>query len=214
METIDSERIPKEHRKYWKDVLKRIFGSLIPQYYSWDKVDEIMRVLNIIADEKRRVIMFIPEGGNLDFIRPDYSKEHGCIELDPEAGLIVEPKRLTFVSVGEKVEWYYFLLETKDRPKSGIYDKTGPYMELLTEIEPAKYIKYGSLGSNTMIDEQYPKTYRNVSRYFKGNFVFFINTSDYNSIEGRQDMQNKMSPDGFKNLIETLYIQAKGNAKD
>jgi len=213
METLNSEVIGRDYRQHWDKVLNDLFNYSIPSTYTWDNLVDIIKVLNAICDKQGRVTMFIPGGGDIALKKASYSSEEGCVELDPEAGFIVKPKRLTFYKIGENVEWHYFLLETKDLKKSGISDNIDLYREILAEIEPGKYSEYNASESEYLINDQLKKPLRIISRYFSGTFAFFINISDYNHYENREDLQNRLSAEEFRSYVEIMHNFCKKKAK-
>jgi hypothetical protein len=212
METLNSEVISRDYRQHWGKVLNELFNFSIPSNFTWDNLDDIIKVLNALDDEQGRITMFIPGGGDIAFRRASYSAEDGFIELDPEAGFIIKPIRLAFYKIGENVEWYYFLLETKDLEKSGISDNSGPYREILAEIEPGRYSEYNASETEYMTNDQLIKPLRIISRYFSGMFAFFINTSDYNHYEDREGMQDRLSAEEFRSYVEIMHNFCKKKA--
>ena len=214
----------------WDALQNYLFAAYVPQRAMWTRIEDIVAVLNLLAQSAALNHLFGPGGGGLDLQGARFSSEPDCIELSfhPKIAEIVKPKRLIFESFPGFSEWSYFRLETGELSSSGTYNTVTTYEELL-ELEPGTYVPRsiydeGHLGFNE--DGQpipLPKGARIVTRQFKGSYVVFAKASHYNEIDNYRGDHNNFSSDDFRNQIDSIVkdfgqkfrdAKARRNAND
>lgn len=168
-------------------MFESIFAKNIPASAKWIDINEIVNVLNTIGVSKCENHMFLPTGGGKDLLNSALSDEPGCIELNTEGSCIVKVKFLTFENVNNDFDTSYFRLELDALEPSGVYEESlnREGREELVELSPSRYIKSFYWDANEYQGKKLPKSARRVSRYFKGSFVIFSKTSEYNDRRGR-----------------------------
>lgn len=209
----------KSNRYQWVEVIKALFPYSVPAHAEWTDIKEIKIVLNLISHYDSLNHLFFPSGGGLDLDAVFDSYEDHCLELD-FGGLrhIVNPKILTFESIGEDLLWNYFRLECN--PMKPVLNSTpeDEFDEGVSEISPLEYVDYG-----VMEDGDLAKQYgyhvtdfsRQIARQLKGSFVIFSKSSFYNRTTGTYDgRHDKMSASDFRTFIEKVYHKYKKAADD
>ncbi|PAD21319.1 protein kinase domain-containing protein [Terribacillus saccharophilus] len=195
----------KSNKSQWKDIQEKLFVQAIPKMASWDDLDDIVKVLNMLGNMPNLNHMFFPSGGGLDLEYAERAGEKGCLLL--RAGgfnYIVKPAFLSVENVDKDFEWSYFRLEL-DR-LNPILEANQYSREELTEDLPGNYVswKYGNYGYYKN-GEKLPKGYKNVERFLSGSFVFFSKLSPYNNTSGTYDgRHNKMNTSVFRGYIEKM----------
>ena len=125
----------------WDALQRYLFPVTVPQRGIWTATEDIVAVLNMLAQSAELNHIFSPGGGGVDLQGAGFSSEADCIELlfHPKVAEIVKPNRLLWESFPGFSEWSYFRLETKALPPSDVYESATTYEELL-EIEPGQYL--------------------------------------------------------------------------
>lgn len=209
----------KSNRYQWVEVIKALFPYSVPAHAEWTDIKEIKIVLNLISHYDSLNHLFFPSGGGLDLDAVFDSYEDHCLELD-FGGLrhVVNPRILTFESIGEDLLWNYFRLECN--PMKPVLKSTpeDEFYEGVSEISPLEYVDYG-----VMEDGDLAKQYgyhvtdfsRQIARQLKGSFVIFSKSSFYNRTTGTYDGRHeKMSGKEFRTYIEKVYNKYKKSADD
>ncbi|MBK7444552.1 MAG: hypothetical protein IPJ45_00745 [Ignavibacteria bacterium] len=164
----------------------------------WEDINDIIKVLKIVATYDNLNHMFFPSGGGLDLEDARLSVEYGCIELDFQSIDILKPKRLLFESFGYDHEWNYFRLEADELEPCGVYEvEEGdkPFEEThdreeVTQVYPGHYEDYNYYESSYYIEDddyQRPDGMKHVTRWFRGSFVIFNKRSVYNQTTSTYD---------------------------
>jgi len=193
-----------EHRNpaEWISLQKNLFPGIIPTQVIWTELSDILNILNILGSSESLNHMFFPGGGGLDLEGAYPSHENGCIELNCGYTEIIKPTRLIFQSFPGQYEWNYFRIETDGISPSGVYNNLTYDHEEVTEIAPCRYIARHYWDQGTYNGKPLPETARVVSRHFKGNFLIFQKTSEFNkSSVAYDDLWTKLSLDQFNEFI-------------
>ena len=204
----------KSNRSQWVEVIKALFPYSVPAHAEWTDIKEIKNVLNLISHYDSLNHLFFPSGGGLDLEAVYDSYEEHCLEMD-FGGLrqIVNPRILTFESIGKDLLWNYFRLECN--PMKPVLKSTpeNEYDEGVSEISPLEYVDYGVMEDGDLAKQNgYNVTdySRQVTRQLKGSFVIFSKNSFYNRTTGTYDGRHeKMSGNDFRTYIEKVYEKYK-----
>ena len=204
----------KSNRCQWVEVIKALFPYSVPTHAKWTDIKEIKNVLNMISHYDSLNHLFFPSGGGLDLDAVFDSYEEHCIEMD-FGGLrqIVNPKILTFESIGEDLLWNYFRMECN--PLEPVLESTpkDDYDEGVSEMSPLEYEDYGVMEDGDLAKQNGYKVTdysRQVTRQLKGSYVIFSKNSLYNRTTGTYDgRHDKMSAETFRTYIEKAYNKYK-----
>jgi serine/threonine protein kinase len=210
-------QISEEYREYnrlqWADVQQKLF-PIMPARASWDNLDDIIAILNILGGTSDLNHLFFPSGGGLDLDQAVRSvREPDCIELVTNGCTqIVKPVRLLFESFNDDLQWNYFRLETGGLAPSEVYCDT-PQTELyeeVTDLGGQTYVSFSAWNNNEYLGKPLPEGSRAVTRFYRGAFVIFQKSSIYNSVPATYDgRHNKMSSDDFRASIATVVAHRK-----
>ena len=194
----------------WKFLSEQIFGDNEPSSCSWESVDKILSVLNIIGKNPAYNHMFFSSMGGQEFHEARKANEDGCIEI--YAGLkspnIVKPKKLIFEGFGEDYTWNYFMLELDELPAQEPERWIHSEFEPLVEDHPAHYVsadyyQYGVYDYDS--GERFPEGWQLVRRYKKGKFLITLTRGMYNAITATYDGRHAMcSSEEFKMYIKKM----------
>ncbi|MDR3666225.1 MAG: protein kinase [Ignavibacteriaceae bacterium] len=199
----------------WADIQKALFRTAVPKTVIWDKLPDIVTVLNIISEHKQVNHTMLPEGGGLDLDAANTSYEEGCIEINLDGFVhIIKPSKLRLECFPENSDWNYFRLDCQDLEEIGDY-KHPIDEEHLTEIEPNVYSDSECYKFNDFNGEELPESARSVIRRItKGSFLICLKTGVYNSISGTYDgRHNKFDAYQFRDYIEkciSIYKSVAG----
>jgi serine/threonine-protein kinase len=192
----------------WKKIHESIFGNYIPESYRWTKLDDIIKILNIIGKFTFSNHMFFPNGGGLDLEGAKKSGEENCIELSAYFDYLVKPKHLAFENIDSEFEWNYFRLETENLEPSGVYKNLSKefYTENVLEVKPLQYIDLCYLETNEYNGKKIPKNARQVIRVLRGSILIFKKSSIYNSIpQTYSGIHDRFDEHEFRHFIEEGY---------
>lgn len=208
-----SEDFQLRNELEWIEVGSKLFPYGIPSRAVWHDIDEICSVLSVAAGADGLNHMFYPDGGGMTLIGATRSNERGLIELQRHAKSVdvLKPKKLSFESFGNELEWCYFRLEATPIEPSGVIGslRSEGICEELVEIAPSEYVNPSCWDYNELSGEPLPESARRVQRYLKGSFVIFSTTSVYNQIPDTYDARhNAMSEEQFR-----LYIERSANRR-
>jgi len=190
----------------WFDLQNRIFPAGSPDSVTWTKSNDILTILNEIAQVKSLNHTFLPGGGGNTFVGAEPANEQGLIAIKISEKMydLVKPKKLTYESFGLDPQWNYFRLEAEEIATTGVYDKEDPLFpyEDLLEISPCHYVDRYHWDEGEYNGKCIPDEARLTCRYFKGSFVIFSTRSVYNLEPGTYDgRHNKMSENEFRDYI-------------
>ena len=190
----------------WKLVLKELFPVAIPNSSNWTNLDSMITVLNCLGRENLNHT-FLPDHGGMDLVSAELASETDCLLLNVQGFYLVKPLLLSFHSFGTDYEWAYFRLETAGLRSSGQTSAKTNVKEVVSEIEPGKYLDFNAVENWEYFDEDgnpesLPQSARHITRYFGGTFVIFAKSSPYNEEQSTYDSRhNKMSDKEFEQYI-------------
>jgi serine/threonine protein kinase len=194
-------------KREWEFLAKYMFGNQVPRTAVYDKVADIVPILNMLGKRHAYNYMFVPSSGGDDFSRVEFAEESECIYIRTNlSALILKPRKL-WVETFPGDAWNYFLLETdKLVPIEGVEVASG-YQELVEDrpghYVSAEYAPYGRYDYDS--GEPYPAGWRQVARYMGGQFLIVPKLGPYNHMGKTDDARhNDVSPEGFRKYIETL----------
>jgi serine/threonine-protein kinase len=195
----------------WREVEALLFPYSKPDRATWTKLDDIVRVLDLLGSRSDLNHLFFPSGGGLDLEGAARStREDNCIELDTGGNpTVLRPDRLLFESFGDDPEWDYFRLEAAMLEPSGVYDSDTLDYEPVTEIPDGEYAPIDAWEAGEHNGKPLPEGSRPLVRYLRGSFVIFRKTSIYNQVPETYDgRHNEMSADDFRDYIARSAVHA------
>ena len=198
-----------QNRRQWLTLQNKLFPGSLPQRASWERLEDIMHVLQAVSGEKNLNHLFFPTGGGLDLHGVKLSHELGCLELDLVRPHIVKPKRLVFESFASDPEWNYFYLELDTLARATVTDDDGQGLfkdndEELSELSPLAYYPFAVLNDRDKYEHKYfiAEEARHIRRWLKGSMVVFCKRSTYNlSTDTYDGRHNKMTVEEFRAYI-------------
>lgn len=213
-----NEDFHQRNLQQWFEMQTRLFPTSIPHRVAWTNNVDIVKILKTICLYNSLNHGFLPNGGGLDLIDAHLSREEGLIELDFGKIHIIKPKILLFESFNHEYHWNYFRLELDNLTPTCVnqYNDVGEYSEIRLGFEEVSELSAGNFYPNSILENRYKydKGYliteysRQVTRWFKGSFVFFCKRSSYNQIRSTYDgRHNKMSNDKFRDYIQNIVTK-------
>ena len=201
-----NESFRKHNPLEWEDVQRELFPFGLPDRAVLTKRQDIMAVLDKIAQIEALGHVFFPDGGGMHLEHVGESVEENCMEIKAGIAHVVNPKRLIYESFGDSPTWNYFRLETNPLSPIGEYDfDFTSKAEELTEVTPGLYTYRDALEFDDFEGERLPKSARSVARSLSGDFVIFAVISPYNLNPGTYDARHDaMGTDEFRAYIERI----------
>ena len=207
----------KEWKRIWKDkklsqvsdwifITELIFGEYSPQSAVFSKIDDIVKVLNIVSKSPAMNHFLFVRGG-LDLEKVEKAKEQDCIYIYTDGFCqVAKPKCLFYESFVDS-RWNYFLLELA--PLSlAVGKEFDEYEERVVEDCPGHYVSaidacYGVYDYDT--GKPLPSEYKIVYRLLKGKMLIVLKTGPYNHIAGTYDgRHNDCSTEKFRDYVGSL----------
>ena len=151
-------------------------------------LQQMIYVLNMIANRKILNHVMLPDGGGLDLTYVEEANEKGCIYLHMQMQtILVRPKALV-IATFKKSDWNFIMLETEKQEP--VTEKHGEYDEVVVEDKPGHYVsglyaRYGVYDYDS--GEKLPEGYRILYRQLKGSFMIVPKQGYYNSITSTYD---------------------------
>lgn len=190
----------------WNYVCNKLF-TYTPQNCSWNKMDDIINVLNIISEIPSLNHMMLPDGGGLDLNEAILSQYQSNIELSCVGKTIIGcPRALSFENIDNSPNWSYFRLEFNNIQVSGVYNDSFQYcIEDVLELEVGKFVHPKCWTYNHYNDKPIPEASRLIARLLNGTVVIFSKASLYNGIPATYDgRHNNMDSNSFRGHVEKL----------
>lgn len=194
------------NQREWEFLNDCIFNGRTPKSAEFDKLEEIVEILNYIGSSPAYNHMLFGESGGLDFDRAEKANEEGCIYLINKPFVsIIKPKALYFESFND-TKWNYFLLDIEELVP--IFSQSPRGDEELVEDYPGHYVNadnvvYGVYDYDT--GEKLPEGYKHVYRYCTGRFLVVLKDSPYNQMPGTYDGRHALCTSvEFKDYITKL----------
>lgn len=167
---------------------------------------QIVYVLNTIANHKILNHVMLPNGGGLDLMSVEKANEEGCLYLHLQMQtLLVRPKELVIATFKES-DWDFILLETTEQEP--VTKNHNEYEEFVVEDFPAHYVsgkdaQYGVYDYDTGI--KLPKGTKFLFRQLQGKFLIVPKQGYYNQITQTYDGRHgKMTAIELYNYIDEL----------
>lgn len=196
----------------WLFINEFLFKDTAPRTTIWDNIDDIIYTLNFLGNFSNN-FNFVGPAGWEDFDFVSKANEEGCIYFQrydsPKSAIIVKPKLLIFENFQDDISWNYFMLET-EKSQFIHYDSENKVEELV-EDTPGHYVYvekplYGVYDYDK--GDKFPDGYKIVSRYFDGNFVFYLKVRTDDRIYDDRLMKVNQNP--FYKFRECVEIKMKG----
>lgn len=198
--------------KDWEHLSEILFNGMNPDTASYKDVNNIVKVLDIIAHSPAYNHMFVPKRGGLDLNHVEMATEDGCIKiLGNGCWLILKPKRLYFRGFND-IAWNYFLLETENlAPVLSVENNDGWYESVVEDV-PGHYVVaddacYGVYDYDS--GKPLPEGWMCAERVLQGKFLFVMKLGHYNHISATYDARHcHCSEQEFYDLIskyERIY---------
>lgn len=198
----------KMSQSNWHFLLKRLFGEhVIPDHTSWEDIDHIVNVLQIVSRLPISCYLFFPEGENLNFVGIEGSSEPECLDIKTDFGIYrIKPKSLVFDKFSVSA-WNYFLL-LLDEQEIKVGDRVDEYSEEVVEDVPGNYVSakgfaYGVYDYDT--GEKLPNGAKKIVRCLKGKMLLVLKLGPYNFIHQVSDgRHNNCTSEQFREYVRTL----------
>lgn len=177
-----------------------------PSRIIWNDNEEIVKVLNTLCMSNTHFYCFYPDHGGSVFSFASIAYENDFICLNNSGiNVLVSPKELVLETFPNNSNWNYYRIVSRERKKLDL-DVHWENFQEATEICPATYVEPEVVDYPEEYGEKYElegKELRYVERHFKGDFVLFSMTSDYNEESSTDDARhNDLSPKEFRYYIE------------
>ena len=167
---------------------------------------QIVYVLNMIANHKILNHVMLPNGGGMDLVSVEKANEEGCLYLHLQMQtLLVRPKELVIATFKES-DWDFILLEAVDQEP--VTENHNEYEEFVVEDSPAHYVsgkdaRYGVYDYESGIE--LPKGSRALFRQLQGKFLIVPKQGYYNQITQTYDGRHgKMTAMELYHYIDEL----------
>ena len=151
-------------------------------------LQQMIYVLNMIANHKILNHVMLPDGGGLDLTYVEDANENGCIYMHlKDQTILARPKALV-IATFKKSDWNFIMLETEKQEP--VTEKHGEYDEVVVEDKPGHYVsglyaRYGVYDYDS--GEKLPEGYRILFRQLKGSFMIVPKQGYYNNITSTYD---------------------------
>ncbi len=203
----------------WKFITKFLFKDTVSRTTIWDRLDDIIYILNFLSKISTNFI-FAGPGGREVFKFVSKANEEGYIYIHQDdsshqdydthkTDIIVKPKLLVFENFQDNISCNYFMLETE---KSNFIHYNSEYkFEELVEDTPGHYVYVGNPIYGVYDYDKgnkLPDGYRIVHRYFDGNFVFYSEVLTDDRIF--YDRLMKVNQNPFYKFRECVVIKMHG----
>ena len=191
----------------WEEITNKLFPINVPAKVEWTKIDDIIKILNLLCKYRSLAYVFLPSGG-MHIQGAKKANEDKFIELDLGSPYLFSAKILTFYSFSDDPRWNYFRLDSNDNIypifESTLVKKDFRYSdEELTELSPGNYAPYEVSEYDDSYNGFSPQEgMRYVSRYFRGSMLLFNTRSSYNLESSTHDRHSFFTKKEFEFYIE------------
>ncbi len=200
--------ISKMQQSNWNFIKSYLFTASVPNTTSWNKLDEIVNILNKVKSLPIDVHFLFPDRGWMEFEKAKLvSTENDSIDILTNFGTYrMKIKQLILENFDESY-WNYFLLELKEAQPI-VNTMVSNYEECVCEDKPGNYVsavdyEYGVYDYDSGI--KLPPDAKIIHRCLKGNFLFIPKYGPYNSITSADDGRYaSCSHDEFRDYIDNL----------
>ena len=198
-----------EHRKQannWNFLNKLLFATSTPKTCTWNNINDINYVLNIVGRIPAYSHLLFSSGGGSDYQKTELADTE-CLDIiaDPFRYRI-KPKQLVFESFKHSF-WNYFLLEL-EKQEVVVGTEVSEFEERVVEDLPNHYVSavdacYGVYDYEN--GKTLPQTAKIIHRYLDGKFLIVLKSGPYNHIAETYDGRHgNCSNIQFREHIETL----------
>lgn len=151
-------------------------------------LQQMIHVLNMIANRKILNHVMLPDGGGLDMTYVEEANEEGCIYMHMKMQTILVRPKVLVIATFKKSDWNFIMLETETQEP--VTEKHGEYDEVVVEDKPSHYVsglyaRYGVYDYDS--GEKLPEGYRILYRQLKGSFMIVPKQGYYNNITSTYD---------------------------
>lgn len=195
----------------WYLAMERIISTAQIDVRHIFDFQQIVYVLNMIANHKIMNHVMFSNGGGLDLLSVEKANEEGCLYLHLQMQtILVRPKELV-IATFKKSDWDFILLETEEQELTT--NNHNEYEELVVEDYPAHYVS-GDYAQYGVYDyesgKEFPKGSRILYRQLQGKFLIVPKQGYYNQITQTYDGRH-----GKMTTMELYrYIYELSNGKE
>lgn len=193
----------------WAELERRLFPRNPPAKAEWDSIDDIVDVLESVSTSVPGNHVLLPgSGGGMDVEGACLGEEDGTIMLLVSRvsghGMIVKPKRLTYVKIGTYLPVSFFWLQCGELEHSGVgHISSITNYEDLVQVDETEIVSRGDYESRSGSGEDF-ESVRFLSRYLGGSFLLVPKTSPINSGGHTYDaLHDKL---GFEKFCEVAKV--------
>lgn len=176
-----------QHYEWYLLMMHITNETFVDLRYIFD-LQQMIKVLNMIANRKILNHVMLPDGGGLDLTYAEKANEEGCIYLHLQMQTILMRPKALVIATYKKSDWNFIMLETEGQEP--VTERHDVYDEVVVEDRPAHYVsgqyaRYGVYDYDT--GEKLPDGYKVLSRQLKGSFMIVPKQGYYNSITSTYD---------------------------
>jgi serine/threonine protein kinase len=203
---FSNSSIDRKQANNWRFLNKLLFPKSTPKTCTWDDINDINYVLNIVGHIPAYSHLLFSDGGGLDFQKAELV-DNECIDIIADTFRNrIKPKQLVFESFKHSF-WNYFLLEL-EKQEVVVGTEVSEFEERVVEDMPNHYV--------SAVDACYwvydyekgkalPQTAKIIHRYLDGKFLIVLKLGPYNHIPETYDGRHgNCSNIEFREYIEKL----------
>lgn len=183
-----------DKKQEWLRIEEEI-TSIYGNKTEWTTINDIIRVLNIIAKYDQVCHVLFPQGGGLDLSSAEQAfEQENIFVITSNLFQQVKPARLYFETFDKTPDWNYFMLETRSQaPIDKRFNNDGR--------EEVYAFPNGTFETNEdfAVEDHLQKVMRYCSA---GNFLFVLKCGTYNKMPGTyQGFHNNIGRKDFRSAI-------------
>lgn len=203
---LSNSSIESKQANNWKFLNKLLFPKSTPRNCTWDNINDINYVLNIVGHIPAYSHLLFSEGGGLDFQKAELV-DNECIDIITDTFRNrIKPKQLVFESFKHSY-WNYFLLEL-EKQEVVVGAENSEFEERVVEDMPNHYVSAKDACYWVYDYENgkpLPQTAKIIHRYLNGKFLIVLKLGPYNHIPETYDGRHgNCSNIEFREYIEKL----------